>query len=96
MLGKQSFKNTGIKSITFPASAVAVGRAAFQGCRQLKSVNFAPGSQLRIIKKWGFSDSGLEELTIPSCVTTIHADTFRDCRDLRTVTFEEGSKLKTI
>lgn len=48
-IGSEWFKNSGVESVTIPASVREIGAEAFRGCKQLRRVEFAEGSQLRRI-----------------------------------------------
>ena len=46
--------NSKVESVTIPASVIVIGTEAFCNCKNLKSVKFAPGSQLKIIRERSF------------------------------------------
>ena len=48
------FKNSEIESVTIPASVIAIRTEAFCNCKNLKNINFAPRSQLKIIRERSF------------------------------------------
>lgn len=64
-IGERWFWNTGIESVTIPASVAEIGRTAFCSCKSLRCVTFVKGSQLGRIGEWCFCDSGIEEIKLP-------------------------------
>ena len=60
------------------------------------SIQFAKGSQLRIIEKKAFFKSSIESITIPSKVTEIQDEAFMYCFKLKRVEIESDSKLQII
>lgn len=81
------FKETALKTITIPAGVTSLENYAFQNCKLLKSVTFAPQSQLMTIG-YGvfFGCSLLEAIEIPAGVTSLSSNVFKDCTSLNTVT----------
>ena len=62
----------------------AIGRAAFQGCSNLKTIDL-PNS-VNYISTYAFQDcSALTEITIPEGVTSINNSTFAGCKNLISV-----------
>ena len=64
-VGEQWFKNTGLESVSLPASVRVVAREAFYNCRSLKRVVFARNGNLEEIGDKCFQNSGIEEITLP-------------------------------
>ena len=64
-VGGQWFKNTGLESVSLPASVRVVAREAFYNCRSLKRVVFAGSGNLKEIGDKCFQSSGIEEITLP-------------------------------
>ncbi len=96
-IGRGAFyRCTGLISVEIPASVSAIGTVAFGWCANLKSVTFAPGSQLRKIGEQAFQESGLTSIEIPADVTMIEERTFYFCKALTSVTFAPGSQLAII
>ena len=88
---------SGITSVTIPASVKEIRNLAFSLCSNLATVTFAENSQLESIGDEAFSSStALKNITIPASVKTIGDGAFMSCSNLATVTFAEGSKLETI
>lgn len=90
-----------LESIEIPASVKEIGQAICQKCPKLKSVTFAPNSQLTSMK--GVTPNGaFEGCTSLTTITIgenspipIGQDAFRDCTALTTLTAGSGG-LKTI
>jgi len=60
---------------------------AFENCRSMKNVIFAPNSELKIIDKWAFyACHGLQDITIPNGVTTVGDGAFWGCEYLSDLT----------
>lgn len=73
-----------------------LGDCTLLKCRYLRSVTFAPGSELEEIGAECFSATRIETITIPKGVANIWAGAFYKCEGLREVTFEKESRLRTI
>ena len=70
-------------------SVVTVGQWTFYECSGMKTLSFASGSQLKLIKIHAFDGcSGLIAVTIPASVTEIQGFGFGDCTGLTQLTFE--------
>ena len=50
------FAETGLTEVKIPATAVTIGASAFEGCRSLKTLDFADGNSLMIINANAFND----------------------------------------
>ena len=96
-----------LKSITIPASCETIGKAAFNSCQSLETVEFEDNSQLKIIcgdnSARGYSSDGafadcvsLKSIIIPASCETIESSAFKNCRKLENVSFEPDSQLKEI
>lgn len=98
IIGKQSFAQSGIKSIlTLPKSLTVIDQGAFLSCHQLLSVRFLEPSLLNTISNSAFSRSGLAgTLLIPDSVTTIETKAFMQCKSMSSVQFSSNSKLVNI
>ena len=69
-------KESGVKSITIPASVTTIGKQAFYGDylgedQKLTNLTFAPGSQLTTIGELAFDSQRLTTVEFPNTVTTI-------------------------
>ncbi len=73
-----------------------IGKMAFYGCSNLKSVNFESASNLKTIGYQAFQNTSLTEITIPKSVETIEGFAFYGCNELETVNFTHPSNLTTI
>lgn len=82
-VGGMTFNNSGLTTVTIPASVTTVGIGAFSGCPNLRSavINCAVTSQSMFL-----TCSSLEEVTIGSGVTSIASSMFQMCPNLQTVT----------
>ncbi|MBQ7436712.1 MAG: leucine-rich repeat protein [Oscillospiraceae bacterium] len=96
--GQEWYDQSGdIKSVVIENGVTSIGGYAFQGCGNLGSVTFAPGSQLASIGGYAFQGCGnLGSIEIPSGVTTIGELAFYNCVNLESVTFTAGSNLTSI
>ena len=66
-----------LQSITIPDNIKEIGGYAFEGCSNLSTVNFGPGSKLTSIGSNAFQNcTGLTSITLPNSVTTIYAAAF--------------------
>ena len=87
---------SGFKEIQIPASVRIIGESAFDECKNLKSVIFPEGTQLRKIEENAFSKSGFTEVQIPASLRIIGESAFYNCENLSKVTFTENSQLREI
>lgn len=91
-IGKYAFcDNSKISTITIPAGVVIIDDYAFHGAKNLKTLTFAEGSNLKTIGAHAFDiyDGKLVTVTIPKSVTSIGAYAFANS-DIESVYFEEG------
>ena len=96
-IGQAFYDCFSLHSITIPASVESIGEGAFSQCKQLETVTFEKGSQLKSIGNNAFVNCiSLKTITIPISVTIIGDYAFSKCKNLKIVTFEEGSKLESI
>lgn len=83
------YHNSGITSVTMPASVQSIGTKAFTQCTNMLSIVI--GSGVTSIGAHAFKNcSGLTSVTIPGSVTTIETNTFRDCTSLASVIIDNG------
>lgn len=78
-----AFQNSNLETIKLPSTLKVIGSAAFQGCKNLKSITIPEG----VKKIWGktFEHSGLEEIYLPKGLDYIDRDAFRCCYELKKV-----------
>ena len=75
-----------LPEVTIPASVKTIHKRAFENCRSLSSVMFAPNSQLQTIDHWAFYECiNLKALEIPEGVTTIGNGAFYGCAYLDSI-----------
>ena len=75
-----------LPEVTIPATVKTIHKRAFENCRSLASVTFAPNSQLQIIDHWAFYECiNLKALEIPEGVTTIGNGAFYGCAYLDSI-----------
>lgn len=78
------YKNTVIETVNLPDSLVDIGEYAFNGCSNLKNINFP--ANLESIGCDSFSYTSLEEVTIPE-KSMVGSGAFSGCRNLKKATF---------
>lgn len=83
-IGEFAFTYAGIQSIRIPGRVVSIGRRAFEGCQNLRTVEFEHG--LKQIENRAFRTSGIEALHLPDSVKTVDENAFESCGQLKTVT----------
>ena len=82
-IGRYAFYNTGLTSITIPATVIMLDGYAFYYCKNLTKVSFATNSELASIGSYAFgSCSALTTISIPSSLTSIGAYAFSGCTGL--------------
>lgn len=92
ILGASSFSNTGITSITLPASLEIIRDEVFGAAESLKEAVFDRNTtKLESIGFAAFWKTALQSITIPGCVKTIGREAFSGCASLATVTFLPGN-----
>jgi hypothetical protein len=80
-----------ITSVTIPASIKTIGAEAFQTCRSLSMVTFAPGSQLTTLGSFAFKECNtLASIELPNSITSIEDSTFVGCRSLTSVVLPDS------
>ena len=93
-INANSFKNTGLTSVTIPDNIEIIGDDAFNGCADLESVTI--GKNVRTIGGYAFRGSRLTSINIPSSVIEIGVATFENCTGLKEVTLEDDQYTITI
>jgi len=100
-IGINAFRESGLTSITIPASVTSIEDSVCQSCLYLTSILFEPNSQLETIGEYAFNynfyfSGPSRSITIPATVTSIGFMAFNKCTTLTSVSFESGSALTTI
>jgi len=91
----EAFNNCwGLTGVFIPSSVVSLERS-FTNCKNLKIVEFQPGSQLTYIGGAFENCTSLESVAIPDKVQEL-SYAFFGCTNLHTVTFGRNSQLKLI
>lgn len=91
-----------ITSVTIPAQITydgktypvkRIGLSAFRNCADLRSVTFAPNSNVIAIEREAFSNcTALTQITIPASVVRIYALAFNGCTNLTRVDISDLTK----
>ena len=89
-IGERVFYNSGLTSITLPASLESLGARVFYKCMSLTSVTFT-GDKLTEINDYMFYGcSALTDVTLPDGLKTIGNYAFRNCEALANITLGES------
>ena len=93
-IGKRAFEgNTNLISVTIPKSITKIEHDAFNGCLNLKEINFGTNSNLKTIKISAFSGcSSLVDVVLPNSVETIETRAFESCDNLGSITVSTSLK----
>ena len=96
IIGEQAFEdNESVKEVTIPKTVTEIQYKAFKDCKNLVTLNFAPGSNLQKLGGKTFSNcSSLKAIHLPDSLTETDGWEFYECTSLEEVTL--GSGLKTI
>ena len=79
-------------SVWIPASVTEIGNSAFYNLTSLKTVTFAPGSQLEMING-SFSNSGVTTIELPDSLKIIGKGTFMHCHGLKSMTIPSSVEI---
>lgn len=74
----------GIKVSTIPEGVTTIGNKAFQGCKELTSIDL-PNSLTLIGNRAFYECDGLTSVNIPENVTNIYYEAFAKCKNLTTI-----------
>ena len=77
-IGKSSFSNLSLTSITIPNSVTKIGDCAFMACSSMTNITI-PNSITSIGRYAFYGCTNLTNITIPDSVTTIGQNAFEDC-----------------
>ena len=86
------FRDSTLRSIAIPSTLKVIERRAFEGCRNLKKVEFPEGMESlgggqESSDAWSrlFKDSEVREVALPSTLREMSPRVFKGCDSLRTV-----------
>ena len=68
-----------LQMVKIPASLDTIGGAAFFRCMRLSTVQFTPGSKLKMIGAHAFRKTDLRSVFIPDSVKEIRNSAFKEC-----------------
>ena len=77
-IGKSSFSNLSLTSITIPNSVTKIGDYAFMACSSMTNITI-PNSITSIGRYAFYGCTNLTNITIPDSVTTVGQNAFEDC-----------------
>ena len=88
-IGQCAFEDSGLTSVTIPASVSIDGTVAFGNCVNLKSVTLEEG--FNTTAQYMFQGcTALEAVSLPASLTTVPESMFNGCTSLKTITLAEG------
>ena len=85
----EMFYETGLQSITIPASVVSLGNNSFYNCKQLEEVTFPQGLTTIGNSAFRYCET-LNNVVLPSTLTSIQDWSFANCVTMENLTLEEG------
>lgn len=94
--GEGSTNLPNLQTVSLPASIELLQNDSFRDSGNIKSVYFAPNSQLKEIGERAFYFSNIAEITIPASVEVINNRAFSFTENLATINIPEDSQLKVI
>ncbi len=99
-ISDQALKNTGITSLSIPATITRIGNTAFYGCSSLSSVTIPSNSGLTTLGAQAFAYcTSLAQISLPRALTSLGQWAFDGCKKLGYATFnspDSGTGLTTI
>ncbi len=90
IINKDTFLDSGIKSITIPDTITSIGDSAFKNTKNFTEIIISDNSLLNSIGNNAFYASTLARLIIPQYVTNIGLSAFFNCSNLRLVIFKNN------
>ena len=82
---------TDLTKVVIPASVRSIGQYAFSNCTNLKTIEFAKGSDLGTIGNYAFNGcAALESIALPPKVTEIGTYAFSGCKGLKSAIMEDN------
>lgn len=91
-VGEEAFKESTIESVTIPKTVTALQYKSFAVAKDLKTVTFEAGSQLKTIDSQVFWNSGITEITVPEGTESIGEAAFCACGALKKVILPDSVK----
>lgn len=85
-LGKNCFKDCGIRRLSIPSTIKNIPTSAFELCSQLTEVTFTPGV-LTYIGTSAFANTGIRNLVLPEGLNSVGYRAFNNAVSLEQVTF---------
>ncbi|MDR0944764.1 MAG: leucine-rich repeat domain-containing protein, partial [Bifidobacteriaceae bacterium] len=76
-IGDQTFKQTGLTTVTLPGRVASVGNEAFVGLKTVTNLDIQSPGQPLTIGESAFHNTGLTDVTIPSRVSSIGENAFQ-------------------
>lgn len=96
-IAKSAFLNGNLTSVSIPASVKNIGEQAFCACARLKTVTFAPDSQLDSIDAEAFySCYSLTSISLPATLKSLGEYVFSNCIALTSVNIPSNSVLEVL
>ena len=92
-IGDYAFAESSITSIVIPASVTTLGDNAFADSKDLASITFEEGSQLKELGRYVFKGTAIQSIELPAGIVRLGSTdyiasyTFKDCTQLSSVTF---------
>ena len=86
---ENAFSGGYFNTITIPEGIVSIGKSAFEGCSELKSISL-PNSLESLGVQLFYGCTNLESILIPNRVTKIETNTFLECANLSTVSIPDN------
>lgn len=88
-IAKNAFKNTGITSVTFPATVTKIGNNAFEGCKSLTKVMLVEGQ--KNIGSSAFKNcTALPDIDFPQTLTNLGSYSFDGCTSITAIVFPDN------
>ena len=84
--GSNNFKNTGLTSVTLPASLEMLGNSTFANCASLKEATFT--GNITSFDSSVFSSTALEKVVLSDKMETLGSSTFNNLKTLKIVTYD--------
>ena len=87
-ISDSSFKNQLITSVELPAGVASIGKKAFAGCSNLKTITLS--SDLTLIDDSAFSNSAIESISLPISLSYVGNFAFGECANLKSIAFPKN------